>query len=190
MTPSLHVVIVTLGRPTLQRMLDSILPFLNDCDHLTMIFDGLPPQIHLNLKTKGQVHLIEENKGTCWPCHDFRNKYALKLEKTDFVMHADDDDYYTPNAFQSIRTTCIDFQTLYIFKMNIVNLKVAPTANHIVHGDIGTPNGVIPYNLNAKGTWGLRHGGDWDFYHSLEICNPTIEYVDIIIYTYLCRDFL
>ena len=33
--PSLHVLVATIGRDTLQRLLNSILPFLTEIDHLT-----------------------------------------------------------------------------------------------------------------------------------------------------------
>jgi hypothetical protein len=187
--PSLHVLIVTLGRPSLQNMLNSILPSLTDVDHLTIIFDGVAPT-EINTETKGTVHIFQEEKGRCWPNHAFRNKYSPLLEKTDFVMHADDDDEYTPGAFDVIRSTCTDPETLYIFKMEIVNHKIVPTQHHIVAGEIGTPNGIIPYDLNRKGVWELKYGGDWDFYHSLEPHAKNIEYLDHVIYTYFCRHFM
>jgi len=176
-------------------MLNSILPFLEKNDHLTLIFDGVS-QPSLTLETEGTIHTFEEEKGQCWPCHHFRNKYASKLHKTDFVMHADDDDVYTENAFKKIRSACQDLKTLYIFKMEIVNHKIVPSHHVIVPGkivnagEIGTPNGVIPFDLNCRGIWQLKYGGDWDFYKSLETHCKNIIYIDEIIYRYYCRDFM
>jgi hypothetical protein len=40
------------------------------------------------------------------------------------------------------------------------NKTIIPRKNTIKEGNIGTPCGIIPYDLNLKGTWLYRFGGD------------------------------
>lgn len=177
---TLHILIATIGRPTLQRMLDTILPHLTARDHLTLVFDGVQPT-NINVETRGQVHIHYEPIALGFWGHGIRNKYASLLEKTDFVMHADDDDIYLPNAFTDVRNTCVDIDTLYITKMHYYQF-IFPKTPEIKVNNIGTPNGVIPYELNKLGIWGDRVGGDGDFYVSIAKYSENIVFTDHIIY--------
>ena len=186
--PSVHILIATIGRPSLQIMLDSILPFLTEPDHITIVFDGVEP-INLNTESKGHVHIHHEPIALGFFGHGIRAAYASRLEKTDFVMHADDDDIYAPGAFDAIRSLCVDPNTLYIAKMHIVTRNTfVPAYPEIANTNIGTPCGVIPYDLNVKGTWGLWFGGDFTFYDSIRSAAPVV-FLDSVIYLYNCRYF-
>jgi hypothetical protein len=183
--PSLHILIATIGRHSLQTMLDSILPFLSDVDHLTIVFDGVEPT-QLNTETKGTVHIYHEPVALGYWGHGVRNKYAAHLEKTDFVMHGDDDDSYAPDAFDAIRSACIDPNTLYMMKVyNVTRNTYLPAFPKIENRNISTQCGVIPYELNVKGTWGPFYGGDFAFYESIEPLAPVV-FIDSVIYLYNC----
>jgi len=179
--PSFHILIASIGRDTLQRMLDTILPHLTEIDHLTIVFDGVQPT-NVNLQTLGQVHIHSEPVALGFWGHGIRNKYAPLLEKTDFVMHADDDDVYLPNAFIDIRNTCVDTDTLYVAKIKPGSGKIVPVNHEIVIGNIGTPCGIIPYELNKKGTWAEYYCGDGEFYISIAKHTDKIVFIDHIIY--------
>ena len=99
-------------------------------------------------------------------------------------MNADDDDKYVSGIFNLLRETCTNSNTLYISKMGYINnSKIIPSQNKdIVHNDIGTPNGIIPFNIAASATWELRYGGDFDYYNMLQHHVNTIEFLDIITY--------
>jgi hypothetical protein len=179
-----NVLIATLGRSSLQRMLDSLSPQLEESDCLTLVFDG-----HIEIPSfdltafKCQIkQFCEANALGSWG-HPIRNKYADLLERRDFVMHADDDDIYLPNVFSELRTQCIDNETLYIARMNLTGDKrVVPEGDFIKAWHIGTPNGIIPYDLNSKGTWKLHHGGDGLFYEGLAPQAKNIQFLSTIIY--------
>lgn len=181
--PSLHVLIATIGRPTLQAMLDSILPFLNPEDHLTIVFDGVFPTV-IRTETKGHIHIYHEEEALGAYGHGIRNKYSHMLERTDFVMHADDDDTYEPGAFEAIHTLCTDPETLYIARMQIVNSKIIPVQDEICDANVGTPNGIVPYDLNVKAEWGLMFGGDFSYYSTLKELAPKVVFLKNVIYRY------
>jgi hypothetical protein len=179
--PSFHILIATVGRDVLQRMLDTILPYLTEIDHLTIVFDGVEPT-NINVETKGHVHIHSEPIALGFWGHGIRNKYATLLEKTDFVMHADDDDGYATDAFSVLRNICIDNETLYIGKMKNFDERILPTNDKIVIADIGTPCGIIPYELNKKATWAEYYGGDGSFYIEISKYVANIVFFNNIIY--------
>jgi len=161
-----NVLIATRGRPTLQRMLDSLSPQLLNDDCLTIVFDGhrvAPVFDTSSFKCPVQIHCEPVALGY-WG-HGIRNKYARLLERRDFVMHADDDNIYLSDAFSQLRTRCLDKHTLYVaqVKSSIHGML----GSGLKRGKIDTGCGIIPYDLNQKCNWEYYHGGDGSFYEGL-----------------------
>jgi hypothetical protein len=180
--PSFNVLIATVGRPSLQRMLDSLSPQLEEQDCLTLVFDGKSEIPKFNLSGfKCKVNQYCEPAALGFWGHGIRNKYASLLDKTDFVMHADDDDSYLPNVFSELRSKCIDNDSLYIAKMKIGN-RIVPEGNFIKINHIGTPNGIIPYKFNMLSKWESFVGGDGKFYELLSSLVSKVEYLDLLMY--------
>lgn len=178
-----NVLIATVGRPTLQNMLDSLSPQLLESDCLTIVFDGnsrIPSGFDYS-KFKCKLNLFNEPSALKYWGHGIRNKYANLLEKKDFIMHADDDDIYTPQAFHIIRSTIMNNSTLYFFKMLFDN-SAWPLHHNCKEGNIGTPCGIIPYDLNKKGIWLNRYGGDGAFYEQILQQVNDVVYSDDFIY--------
>ena len=177
-----NILIATIGRPTLQRMLDSLHQQLNNDDCLTIVFDG-----HTNMPSSFDISKFKcKVINYCEPTplgffgHGIRNKYASILEKRDFIMHADDDDTYIEDSFHKLRNMII-YDNLYITKMIFNNNLIIPRNNEIITNNIGTPNGIIPYNLNLLGEWKHFYGGDAEFYKTISQISKTI-FLDLIIY--------
>jgi hypothetical protein len=176
---SLHVLIATTGRPCLRRMLASLQLEERDC--LTIVFDGcavLPFELP---EFKCKVNVFFEPEAYGYWGHGVRNKYAKVLERRDFVLHADDDDEYVDGAFQQIRERCTDMQMLYFTQMQAPSGLVIPRDADIRYANVGTPNGVIPFDLNSKGVWEPMHGGDGMFYEQLIKLSPFV-FLDVITY--------
>lgn len=180
--PSFNVLIATVGRPSLQRMLDSLSPQLEEQDCLTLVFDGKSEIPKFNLSGfKCKVNQYYEPAALGFWGHGIRNKYASLLEKKDFIMHADDDDYYYPDAFSQLRNLCMSTNTLYIARMMFGN-RVLPEGPFIRIDHIGTPCGIIPYELNMKGNWHTSYGGDGRFYEQLAATKTPTEFLSTLIY--------
>ena len=174
-----NVLIATIGRPSLQRMLNSLLPQLQETDHLTVVFDGHSnvPLFDFSLG-KCQIHQYSEPTALGQFGHGIRNKYAPLLFPTTFVMHADDDDMYISNIFDKLRQRCTDGDTLYVMQMQkLTNGFKIPDQKVIAIGCIGIPCGIIPYNLNTLGTWGPKAGGDGEFYVTISKSAKHIDYL-------------
>ena len=213
--PTFNVLIATLGRECLVNMLKSLQNELNKGDCLTIIFDGVKPiQEVYNFKFLCELQIIhqKENLGRKitsriyapnrpFPAsgdggHAIREFYKDKLEKRDFIMHADDDDEYLPGSFDKLRKYCDNKDCLYIAKMSFkpfVNRCVPapgrwsrgkdPHDGGIFAGsNVGTPNGIIPYELNKKGRWRSTVGGDGMFYRGIRKKCKKFQFLDILIY--------
>ena len=180
--------IATIGRKCIVNMLKSLENQLNKEDCLTIIFDVVKPiqEVYgFNFKCKLKIIHQKENLGARVG-ETIREFYKNKLEERDFIMHADDDDEYLPGSFDKLRKKCKDKNCLYIAKMSFIpfeNRYVPTDINNIFKGgNIGTPNGIIPFNLNKIGKWGQRHGGDGKFYINISKRCKRFEFLDILIY--------
>lgn len=175
MKKSFNVVIATAGRDTLQRMVDSIAPQLEEQDYLTIIWDcqPMPLQIDSNCKV---ISLHNPEPLGFWG-HGSRNRWQDELPG-DYFMNADDDDIYVYNAMETVRKHCVDYK-LYIFQFLISGVMV-PNGNSIEIGNIGTACGVYP-KIDKFPKWEYVYGGDGEFYIALSKL-LLYEHINKIIY--------
>jgi hypothetical protein len=183
--PTFNVLIASIGRETLQTMLNSLKPQLTEHDCITVVFDGINHIFEIDTTDylcKVCIYYEPTNLGY-WG-HGIRNKYNQILEQRDFVLHADDDDIYLSNAFQLLRRDCLDTNCLYVAKMNFRPWedRYVPETNEIKPGNIGTPCGIIPYELNKMSVFRLSHGGDFYFYETISKHANNIVFLDHVIY--------
>lgn len=190
--PTFHILIATGGKSQLKEMLNSLKNELLEGDAITIIFDG-PDALTKSTFTddwisgfKCPIKKIEESVVLGFWGHAARNKHQGQLTpRTTYIMNADDDDTYIAGSFKSLRSKCTDPNTLYIAKMTYVSnraLNIPRQNKDIVFGDISTQNGIIPFDMAAKGVWKPRYGGDFDYYSDLNKLNPPIIFLDDIIY--------
>lgn len=184
---SFHVLIATGGRKTIIHMLRSLLPQLIDTDYLTIVYDG--PNTTKNIDTvktyltkfKCKTNIIVESKNLGYWGHGIRNKHN-NLEG-DFIMHADDDDFYLPDIFIKLRRLCNDKSKIYIFPIELKTGRLI-TCNYVKCNNISTQCGIIPMNYNLQSKWAYKYGGDYDFYLGLEKkYSKHMIFMDQCIYT-------
>lgn len=179
--------IATIGRKSILRMLKSLQPQLTSNDYITVIYDGKDQdktysQVEIYLKTfQATTRLWKEEKNSGFWGHPILNKY--KDLEGDFVLYADDDDQYAPDAFTKIRKHCVDPEYLYIFA--IYNNQQHYCIFHpsaIAGGLISKQSGVIPIQYLKYGHWGLHYAGDLEFYNSLQRHIKKIKFINELIY--------
>lgn len=188
--PTFNMLIATIGRSTLKNMIDSLKPELTEADCLTVVYDGrkcYDRSIYDGIRCKVNIH--EEPVALGHWGHGIRNKYAPLLERRDFIMHADDDDIYAAGCFSRLRQLIHDASALYIARMSFIEgekTRIMPEGNIIKMGNIGTPCGIIPYELNKQGSWLPIFGGDGKFYEQLEAIQKrtrkNVMFLDELIY--------
>lgn len=185
-----HILLTTIGKKSIFRMIYSLKSQLNKNDFLTIVYDAkdidntydiLKEELH-SFKCKTNLIMEETNLGY-WG-HGIRNKYKKIINEGDFILHADDDDIYKENALKICREKCVDKECLYFFRFQrgheIFWLTKEPVMNNI-----GTPCGVIPLQMNKKGRWGDFYGGDGYFYQDIikqMDGNDKYQFVDFIFY--------
>lgn len=191
--PTFHIFIPSAGRTSVKRLLDSMKGQLKRGDAVTLVFDGKVAYE----KSGFQPSWFDGFAATTtWKVHDppigkwshgLANEYQEKLApETTFVMHADDDDRYIPGAFNTLRSKCTNPECLYIARMRNKEGLVIPRDNGpFVYGNIGTPNGIIPFAKRDEAKWGLRHGGDLDYFLGLSSKVKCLEHIPDVIYEVL-----
>lgn len=188
--PSFHVLVATGGRQTIINLLRSLLNQLESNDYLTIVFDGPERAKQYDLVSdftksfKCTVKLIIEEKNLGHWGHGIRNKHN-KLAG-DFIMHADDDDFYLPGVFVKLRHICNDPSTIYVCQFEDKRGRIIFN-DAFGFGTIGTPSGVIPAKYNADSVWQPMIGGDNKFY--TELSNKYGEhfvFIPLAIYTENC----
>jgi hypothetical protein len=183
---SFHILIATIGKDGIFRILKSLKTQLRENDYLTIVFDGpnwpnVQEVIEYTKDFKCKVSIIVEEINLGHWGHAIRNKH--KNLKGDYVFHVDDDDDITPDCMESLRKHCIDTNKVYVFKMQLDPETIYWVDDKkIVANQIGTPMGIIPIEINKKSEFGYFYGGDFAFYKTLEDQNIPFEFVDKLTY--------
>ena len=179
---SINIVCTSIGRTTLPRLIESFKDQLDKNDIFTIISDISHEYVSEVLKLydfKFKVNHIRNEGERVWKYgHPLLNQHMNNLEG-DFIMFADDDDRYTPDAFSVIKQTVNNSNKLYIFKHKWggdVNWKL----QDFTIGNVGKCMGVIPNTHNLPN---FREDvfGDVYFYEEIGKMFES-EFVDHIIY--------
>lgn len=200
---SLHVLIGTLGRVELWRLLDSIEHQLEVQDMVTVVFDGEDPH-HMMKKVQNKldempgfnVAKLAHGKKAFGDISGDSVRNMYQSRGGDFVLYADDDNFYEPDAFLVIRSTVQhDLDALYIFQVNITGGPVVPdvwnNANTVM-ANIDTGSGVVPTKYARHAVWenyphpdfGYMCCGDHHFYNQLSNYVPRTYFIAKIIYVH------
>ena len=177
-----NVVCTTIGRNTLGRLIDSLIFQLSENDVFTVISDynhEYVQEILGNYNFKCKLNYIknsEEPQGKFG--HPLLNKHLNCLEG-DFIMFADDDDRYVDGAFDYIKKTVVDKNTLYIFKHKWYG-TVNWTQPDFTLGNVGKCMGAVP-NTGDLPLFREDVLGDVYFYEDISKKFKS-EFIDFIIY--------
>jgi len=178
---SLNVILTTIGRESLKRMLNSLINQLSENDYLTIISDAGHSSVRKMLNETDfkcpVIHISNETSLGYWG-HGSRNKYQNHLPG-EFLLNADDDDRYTDGAFDKIRGA-VKEKKLYIFRHEDNGNFAWSIPGKVELGNIGTSCGVIP-NTHDLPDWELVYGGDASFYIAISK-KMECEWVDHVIY--------
>jgi hypothetical protein len=169
---SFTVFLTTIGRPTLRRMLNSLVNQLTALDYLYIAIDGEDSvadtkSILSDYEGKWQCHLIiiEHKTNLGYWGHSLRNYYQKQLEG-DYILHADDDNIYVDGAFDLIRKLVIHRYHLYVFQVEINKGHIVPQPDQIEINNIDTACGVVANLPHYFEEWKLCRGGDYNFWSS------------------------
>jgi hypothetical protein len=180
-------------RPTLQPMLESIVPQLSADDFLTLISDKnhlTIAETFANIPCNCTKILINNARVLGFWGHGSRTQWQKLLPGT-FHMNADDDDLYVPNAMAIVRHWIRGLNnTMFVFRMvrrwddKIETIPPAWVTNGTVvrAGTVGTPCVVYRADRDRLPDWAGRYGGDGEFYTNLKKISDAVIVVPEIIY--------
>lgn len=180
-TYSFNIICTTIGRNSLGRLIDSIKDQLQPQDFLTIISDSNHDYVK-NVLSNYNVnftltHIINEGEPLGKFGHPLLNKHINNVDG-DFIMFADDDDYYVDDAFEAIRHY-VKEKKLYIFKHKWGN-TISWVDKVVRLGNIGKCMGTIPNTKNLP-LFQEDVFGDGLFYEDLSKMFE-YEFIDKIIY--------
>lgn len=190
--PSFHIMIVTAGRDSLIKMINSLKGQLSENDAVTVVFDGkfakrnskYEPSWTNDMKCK--VNIIEQIPGLKHYGHPTINKYLPQLDpKKTYVMFADDDDVYVDGAFDILRAKCVDPDILYLAQFKNKEGTIVPPvgSSSIEINHIGKVCGIIPFDKRSEASMGATtRTGDFDYYNVLQHKVKGVQFLDHIIY--------
>ncbi len=103
-SPTITIITPTLGRPTLSRMLQSVLPQLAADDEWLIVGDGSLPETRLLLDDE------HDRRIEYFEWHDARSAFgnaqrniAMQRARKDLLLFVDDDDWLLPDALAAVR---------------------------------------------------------------------------------------
>lgn len=151
------VIVPTLGRPTLQRTVDSA----TWADEIIVVYDApTPPSDHV-VGENVSVHAIGPT-GT-WGAE--QRQLGISKATGTHIAFMDDDDVYAPGVGRTIR----DALSARPHRVHIFRMLDGETAyggyGCVVVGAISTQMFIVP-NDGQIGVWSKRYAGDFDFISS------------------------
>jgi glycosyltransferase involved in cell wall biosynthesis len=185
MTPTLSLIIPTIGRGTLLRTLHSVLPQLLRGDEILVIGDGPQSTVRMLIEQAHLTHdlahcpmcggefelrYFETERTNTWGSD--QRQFGMAVATGDYLAFLDDDDTWAVDARQQIAAATESVgERLYgpkphIFQMRYANGAVLWTVPALREANIGTPMLVVPRELERLGRWSSRYECDFDFARS------------------------
>jgi glycosyltransferase involved in cell wall biosynthesis len=171
--PRLSVIIPTQGRETLKRTLDScVTAGLSKDDEILVIWDAfeMPSDFHYEWTSKPEwatfIGGALQAGHHCWG--HCQLGYGITRARGDYIVLNDDDDVFTPGAFDRIRATISQLDEhvplLYRFQSWWGNVYWE-TPGLAVENHIGGHCAVFPRD-ERLGKFSCRYQGDYDYIRS------------------------
>jgi len=161
---ALSILVVTSGRPTLTRTLDSIAAQpLAPQDEVLVV--GCGPAIRAQAEAFGYRY-VEDGPCGCWG--QVERQRAMAHARGTHLLFLDDDDFYLAGALAAIRRAIAAAPDRPIMaRMHAPFMHLTIWIDPIVAwGNVSGTQFVVPNDPARLGVWGLRHAGDLDFIES------------------------
>lgn len=164
MSITLSVMIPTIGRPELKRLLDEMAPQLAAGDEILVVGDGPQPEAAAMSADYKGVRYFEHGPDHCWG-HPQRN-WVMRFVKGSHLMSMDDDDRFAPDGLEAIRRALAESPDRpHMFRMHHEG-AVLWREQVVRSGNVSTQMFVTPFVRGRLGKWGRLYEGDRFFIES------------------------
>lgn len=159
------LIIPTIGRSTLQRLLQQVLPQLSGRDDVMVAGDGPCPSARVMTEAIGdsRFHYHENPDGPAgdWG-HTVRNMMMPKAKGTH-LFFLDDDDECLPGAYEAIRAAADKSSDKILLFREYHGDTVIWRERQVTCGNVGTQIVVVPNMPERLGVWkpGAYEGDYW-----------------------------
>jgi glycosyltransferase involved in cell wall biosynthesis len=164
---ALTIIVPTVGRPSLEKTLDSIASQIRRFDQVFVVGDGIYPESRKLVQKYGvQYAYFELPDG---PHHDWgarARNFGIEIAKKAYIAFMDDDDHYLPWAFEIIKEAVHRFPGHpFIFRMQHEEQTIWKTTELSV-GNVSSQMIIVPNDQKKLGRFSDRYEGDFDFIKS------------------------
>lgn len=159
---SVSIIIPTIGRDTLARLISEIVPQMEIGDEVLVVGDGNVPSARLIAEgVDPRVRYLEHGPTKDWG-HGLRN-FAMPLARGRYIMTLDDDDRFRSNGLATIRKAVSEAPNRPLIFRLMHDTGVIWEEKVIRECNVSTQMYVIPNVRERLGIWGNRYQGDLDF---------------------------
>jgi hypothetical protein len=162
---TISFIIPTLGRPTLERTLRSMIQAgIAPTDQVIVVSDGERPEVEGRVRSVGlPCEVIVSSVPFAGDTGNTPRNAAMKLATRTHLHFMDDDDVYTPGAITFMREeTGIEPMRLHVFKFTIPSGEVVPREPSVYYGNLSTHSLIYPNQPAKLSYWGVNDD-DQDF---------------------------
>ena len=162
----LSIIMPTIGRFSLWRALNSLVPQLEAGDEVLLVGDGPQPIAKRASEVYGtSVRYVEHE-----PTHCFGNaqrQAGLAMASGDYVLFLDDDDILIPSAFAVVRDAIRETADCPMLFQHIDRNGLVLWIDPVVRmGNVSTAQIVFPNRPEYLGAWKDVYEGDYWFIRS------------------------
>lgn len=171
-SPTFSVILPTVSRPTLARTLTSIrAQRLIRGDEVLLCPDGFQPLAEELWRQFGLPGRVLHLGGPYHEPGDSLRNLALTQARGDWLLFMDDDDVYTPGAFDVIRQSVAGTEGLHLFRMRYPEGRTLWEKPEVIRGNVSTITIAVP-RRGPLGRWGpVKTSGDYGFCESTLAAN-------------------
>lgn len=161
---SISVILPTLGRPCLRKVLDELRTQLSAQDEVLVIGDG-PVGAESVVEEFGKgFRYLEHGPDHAWGGP--QRNFAIPFARGSHLMFVDDDDAILKDSLRDVRQGIKeDPDRPLMFRMYEGPLSLWREMT-LVEGNVSTQMFVTPNVAGRLGTWSRRYAGDFDFIKS------------------------
>ena len=169
---SLSIIVPTIGRPTLQATLASLVgqplarspvPGVDEGDEV-LVIGG--PASAVELFAEDGVRHVPCPMGGHWGCEE--RTLGITQARQSHLAFLDDDDVWTPNARAAIgRAIAMAPDRPILFRMRYASGRVLWKVPELRIQNVSTQMIVVPNDPTRLGRWTVRREGDYDFLASM-----------------------
>jgi len=164
MTPSLSVIVPTVGRPVLLRLLEDLAPDLEPTDEVIVVGDGPQPQADLTVQAMAcdQMRYVDGPATGCYG--NAQRQLGMSLARGSHLCFFDDDDRVLVGGLRILRRLASAHpMTVVISRMIDKHSLILWQVPEVRQGNVSTQMLLVPNVPPRLGVWGDRYEGDYDF---------------------------